>query len=89
MDYDSCKREVETFQTKILRNKDAKDPKLIIRLTTLENDFHNAKEQYDRITDELYEDLTLLNNNRVIFSARILEYFYQVSYYLFTCLPFL
>lgn len=81
MDYDSCKRELETLQTKMLRSKDSKDPKLILRLTTLESDFHDAKEQYDRITDELYEDLTMLNNNRAIFSAKILEYFYQVSIY--------
>ena len=78
MDYDSCKRELEGLQSKILRNKDGKDPRLLVRLTALENEFQSSKDQYDRITDELYDDLTLLNNNRVLFSAKILEYFFQV-----------
>ena len=80
MDYDSCKREVESLQNKIIRNKDGKDPRLLVKLTSLEDEFQNTKDQYDKITDELYDDLTLLNNNRVLFSARILEYFFKVYF---------
>ena len=79
MDYDSCKRELESLQNKILRNKEVKDPKLISKLTTLEDEFQNTKDQYYKITDELYDDLTIVINNRVLFSAKILEYFFQVS----------
>ena len=64
---------------KITKNKEGKDQKMITRLASLENDFQNCKDQYDKITDELYEDLTLLHNNRVVFSAKILENFFQVN----------